>query len=259
MLSLSLAAALFGQTANPKQPKPPKGKMEAEMINAVFQAADPDARIAAVETLLQKFHDTDYKPLSLYLATVAAEQKNDFEKMVIYGERTLEADPQFYAVMLMLARGYATKTREFDFDKEEKLGKAEKWAKDGIELAKTAPKMNPQIADPEWEVARKDFQSQGHEALGLIAGVRKKHDLAAAEFKTALDLQSKADPATQARLGAALNQSGKFDDALKVLDAANATPDLNPAIKQFVSAERVKALMGKKKAEAAAAPAPAKP
>jgi len=258
-LSLSLAAALFGQTANPKPPKPPKGKMEAEMINAVFQAQDPDARIAAVETLLSKFHDTEYKALSLYLATVAAEQKNDFEKLVIYGERTLEADPQFYAVMLSLARAYATKTREFDFDKDEKLGKAEKWAKDGIELAKNAPKMNAQVSDADWEAARKDFQSQGHEALGLIAGVRKKHDVAAAEYKAALDLMAKPDPATQARMGAALNLAGKFDEALAVLDAANATPDLNPAIKQFVSGERVKALMGKKKASAPAATAPAPP
>lgn len=256
-VSLSLAFSLWGQTANPKPPKPPKGKIESDMINAVFQAPDPDTRITAVETLLTKFHDTEYKPLALYMATVSAEQKNDFEKLVIYGERTLEADPQFYAVMLMMARAYATKTREFDFDKEEKLGKVDKWAKQGIELAKTAPKLNAQIADPDWEAAKKDFVSQGHEALALAATVRKKHDVAAAEFKNALDNMAKPDPTTQARLGAAYNNMSKWDDALAILDKANASPEVLPAVKQFISSERVKSIMGKKKSEAPPAAPPA--
>jgi tetratricopeptide (TPR) repeat protein len=255
-VSLTLAIGLFGQTANPKQPKPPKGKMEAEMINAVFQAQDPDQRIAATETLLTKFVDTEYKPLALYLATVACEQKNDFEKMVLYGERTLEADPKFYAVMLMMARGYAQKTREHDFDKDEKLAKVDKWANEGIALAKDAPKMNPGISDADWEGAKKDFMSQGHEALAMAALVRKKYDVAVTEFTNSLNNMAKPDPATQARLGSTYNLMSKWDDALAVLDKANATPDLNPAVKQYISGERVKALMGKKKAET---PAPAKP
>ena len=257
-VSLSLAFSLLGQTANPKVPKPPKGKIESEMINAVFTSQDPDQRITAVETLLAKFHDTDYKALALYMATVSAEQKNDYEKLVIYGERTLETDPEFYAVMLMLARATATKTREFDFDKEEKLGKVDKWAKQGIELAKTAPKMNAQIADADWEAARKDFVAQGHEALALAATVRKKHDVAAAEYKNALDNMPKPDPVTQARLGSAYNNMSKWDDALAILDKANTAPDVVPAVKSFISSERVRALMGKKKSEAAApAPPPA--
>ena len=254
-MSLTLAFSLLGQTANPKPPKPPKGKMEAEMINAVFQAPDPDTRIAAVETLLTKFHDTEYKALALYMAAVSCEQKNDFEKLVIYGERTLEADPKFFAVMLMMARGYAQKTREHDFDKDEKLAKVDKWATEGIALAKDAPKLNTNIADPDWEAAKKDFASQGHEALAMSALVRKKYDVAATEFSNALSNMAKPDPATQARLGSTYNLQSKWDDALAILDKANATPELNPAVKQYISSERVKALMGKKKAETAAAPA----
>lgn len=255
-LSLTLAFGLLGQTANPKQPKPPKGKMEAELINAVFQAQDPDQRIAAADALLAKFHDTEYKALALYLATVGCEQKNDFEKMVIYAERTLEADPKFYAVMLMMARGYAQKTREHDFDKDEKLAKAEKFATEGIALAKDSPKLNANLSDADWELVKKDFMSQGHEALALVAMVRKKYDVAATEFNNALTNQQKPDPTTQARLGSAYNGMSKWDDALAILDKANANPEIQPAVKQYVASERVKALMGKKKAETAAAPKP---
>jgi tetratricopeptide (TPR) repeat protein len=253
--ALTVAAALVAQSATVKQPKV-KNNKEAELVNAVFQAADDDSRIAAAENLLTKFHDTEFKPLALYMATVAAQNKNDFEKLVIYGERTLEADPKFYAVMLMMATGYAQKTREFDFDKDEKLAKVEKLAKEGMELAKTATKMQPQITDEQWEAIKKDFLAQGHEALALAANVRKKYDVAAAEFKAAIENQQKPDPATMARLGSVYNGMGKWDDALAILDKANAVPDVNPAVKQYVAGERVKALMGKKKAEAAAPAAP---
>ena len=259
LTALTVATALVAQTANVKQPKV-KNNKEAEAVNAVFQAADDDARIAAAENLLTKFHDTEFKALAMYIAATAAQNKNDFEKMVIYGERTLEADPKFYAVMLMLATGYAQKTREFDFDKDEKLAKVDKWAKEGIELVANAQKLQPQITDEQWTAIKKDFQAQGHEALALAAQVRKKNDVAAAEFKLAIENQQKPDPATMARLGSLYNLMSKWDDALAILDKANTVPDINPAVKQFVASERVKALMGKKKAETPAAPAaPAAP
>ena len=257
--ALAVAGALFGQSASTKQPKP-KSQKEVDAFNAMLAATDDDARIAAADNLLTKFADTDFKPLALYIATAACQSKNDFEKMVIYGERTLEADPQMYGVMLMLASGYASKTKEFDFDKDEKLGKADKFAKDGIALAKTAPKPNPAITDEQWEAARKDFIAQGHEALGMAATVRKKYDVAAASYKEALGAQAKPDPTTMLRLAAALNQLGKWDEALPLLDKVKDSPDAVPVVKQAAAQERVKALMAQKKAAAPpAVPAAPKP
>ncbi len=254
--ALAVAGALCGQSASTKQPKP-KSQKEVDAFNAMLAAADDDARIAGAENLLTKFADTDFKPLALYIATAACQSKNDFEKMVIYGERALEADPQMYGVMLMLASGYASKTKEFDFDKDEKLGKAEKFAKEGIALAKTAPKPNPGISDEQWEAARKDFMAQGHEALGMAATVRKKYDLAAASYKEALGVQAKPDPTTMLRLASALNQLGKWDEALPLLDKVKDSPDAVPIVKQAAAQERVKALMAQKKAAAPpTAPAP---
>ena len=93
------------------QPKP-KSQKEVEALMAIQNATDPDARIAAVENLLTKFADTDFKSFALMMAAASAQQKNDFEKMVIYGERTLEADPKNFQAMLMLAGGIAQRTRE---------------------------------------------------------------------------------------------------------------------------------------------------
>jgi len=255
--ALAVAGALLGQTASTKQPKP-KSQKEVDAFNAMLSAPDDDARIAAADALLTKFADTDFKPLALYIATAACQSKNDFEKMVIYGERTLEADPQMYGVMLMLASGYASKTKEFDFDKEEKLTKAEKFAKEGIALAKTAPKPNPGMTDEQWDSARRDFIAQGHEALGMAASVRKKYDVAVVSYKEALATQPKPDATTMLRLASSLNQLGKWDEALPLLDKVKDSPDAVPVVKQAAAQERVKALMAQKKA-ATPPPPPAAP
>ena len=116
-LSFALVAGLALGQAQPK----PKSQKEVEAIQAIFNAQDPDGRIAAAENLLTNFADTEFKAIALQVAAASAQQKNDFEKMVVYAERTLEADPKNYAAMLMLANGIAQRTREFDLDKEEKL------------------------------------------------------------------------------------------------------------------------------------------
>ncbi len=243
---LVIAAGLCRLMAQeqPKQPQP-KSKGELEALQAMLNAQDPDSRIKAADNVLTKYADTDFKPLALYLMAASYEQKGDYEKTVIYSERTLEADPKNYSAMLILARNLAQRTRENDLDKEEKLARAEKYAKSAEDVLKDAPKPNPQLTDDQWNAAKKDFSAQAHEALGLTAMVRKKYDVAATEFKTAMEQSSQPDPATMVRLGAAYNQSGKYDDAVAILDKVMAMPDANPRIKQFAQAERVRAIQAK--------------
>ena len=263
--ALSLAALVWGQQpqaappaqAIAKQPQV-KSKGEAEALMAIFSAMDPDIRLQAVQTLLTKYADTEFKAVALQVAAVSCQQKNDFENMVIYAERTLEADPKSYQAMLMLASGIAQRTREFDLDREEKLARAEKYANTAQEILKTALKPNPNLTDEQWEAAKKDFASQAHEALGLAALARKKYDVTIAEFKTALEVASSPDPATMVRLGAVYNMAGKYDEAIALLDKVMTQPDVHPQIKQFAQAERARAFQLRSAgAKPAAAPPPA--
>jgi tetratricopeptide (TPR) repeat protein len=252
----AVAAMLaFGQA---KQPQP-KSQKEQEAVMAVFNAQDPDARIAAAEALLQKFADTEFKAIALQVAAMSAQQKNDFEKMVIYAERTLDADPKNYSAMLMLATGLAQRTREFDLDKEEKLGRSEKYAKEAMELIKTAAKPRPDLPDDQWEAAKKDFTAQAYEALALGAMARKKYDVAVTNFKASMDSAAQPDPATMVRLAAAYNNTGKPDEAIALLDKLNTIPDVNPQIKAAAQGERnnaVKIKGGAKPPAPANAPPP---
>lgn len=236
--ALLLAGALVAAPA--KQPQP-KSQKEAEAVMAIMNAQDPDARIAAAENLITKFGDTEFKAVAWQLAAFSAQQKGDFEKMVIYAERTLEADPQNYSAMLMLASGIAQKTREFDLDKEEKLTRSDKYAKSAIDLIAQAEKPNPQVTDEQWEAAKKDYLAQAHEALGMAAVARKKYDVAIEEFNKSISTAAQQDPGTLVRLMSAYNRAGKPDDALALYAKVAAVPNLHPQIKQIAETEKASA------------------
>jgi tetratricopeptide (TPR) repeat protein len=256
-----LLALIFSLTSLMAQKQPqPKSQKEVEALQVMFSAQDPDARIKAAENLLSKFADTEFKSIALYLEAVSYEQKNDFEKMVIFAELTLKADPKNYASMLMLAGGIAKRARENDLDLNEKLAQVDTYAKSALEALQDAQKPNPQVTDEQWAAAKKDYVAQAHEAFGLAAMLRKKHDVAIAEFKQAVEGAATPDPATMVRLGQAYNAAGKHDDAIAILDKVMAVADVHPQIKQFAQAERVRAIQAKgggaKPANPPAAPAP---
>ena len=76
--------------------------------------------------------------------------------------------------MVTLASETARHTRENDLDKDEQLAKVDKWAKDGIEAAKTMPKVTPTESDDDLDHDRKDMQAQGYVALGMADVLEKE-------------------------------------------------------------------------------------
>jgi tetratricopeptide (TPR) repeat protein len=257
MLAFAAAATLAAQQPAAQQPQAqqpaaarppgpqPKSQGELDALQAIFQAPDPDTRIKAADDLVVKYADTDFKDLALFVAAASYEQKGDAEKAIVYGERTIEANPKNYSALLMLARLTAMRTREHDLDREEKLGRVEGWVKSAGTILADAPKPNEQLTDEQWAMAKKELLAQGHEALGLAALARKKFDVAVTEFKAAVDNSTQPDPATMVRLGAAYNMAGKNDDAIAVLDKVMAMADVHPTVKQFAQAEKVRAQQAK--------------
>ena len=242
ILAIAGAVSLMAQAPMPKQPAP-KSKSEVEALQALQAAAgDPDKSIAAAENLITKFADTEFKAIALYIEADAYQRKGDWDHMLIYAERVLEASPGDFRAMLMLANYYATRTRENDLDREEKLGKAEKYANQVIENMKTAPKPNPQITDEQWADARKDTTAEGYNAIGLANLTRKKYDVAAANFKSAVDANSQPEPAYMVREASALQSAGKNDEAIALCDKVTAIPNLHPQIKTVAAAIRAAAV-----------------
>jgi tetratricopeptide (TPR) repeat protein len=243
---VTCAAGLMAQAQPPQQKGPaPKSPKELEALQALFGAQDPDARIKAGEELITKFADTEFKGTALYLIAASYDQKNDFEKTIVWGERALEADPKNFSTMNMLAGAIAKNSKDTDLDLEEKLGRAEKYAKTAAETVATAEKPNPQLTDEQWAAAKQDIVAQSHEVLGMSAMLRKKYDAAITEFKTSIEKSASQDQTTSIRLARAYTASGKHDDAIALLDKLMADPATPAQVKQFAQADRVRAIQAK--------------
>jgi tetratricopeptide (TPR) repeat protein len=193
-----------------------------------------DGVIAAADDLVTKFADTEFKEIAFLLAAQAAKQKNDSAKAQVYGERVLQINPKSFQAQVLLGELIVRETRETDLDKEEKLGKAEKYFKDSVTAVKTSPKPNPQITDEQWADAQQQVEGEAHNGLGMAALVRKKYDVAIAEFKSASEIDPK-EPAYQARLASALLSGGKNAEAIVVADKLLAMPDVHPQIKTLAT------------------------
>ncbi len=266
-LALASAGLSFAQQAAPaagaspvaKQPKP-KSQKEVEALQAMFGAQDADGRLTASKNLLTKFADTEFKSLAYTMMAMAYQQKNDTENMIAACEEVLKIDAKNFNAMIMIASALAQRTREFDLDKEEKLARAEKLATDAQAAIIAAPRPNPNVTDEQWNAAKKDYNSQALEALGLAALARKKNDVAIAKLKESVETSSQPEPATMVRLASVYNLDNKPDAALAVLDKVMAIADLHPTIRQVAQAEKVRATQIKGAAKPAApAPPPAAP
>jgi tetratricopeptide (TPR) repeat protein len=234
-----------GHPAQQAKGPAPKSKGELEALQALMAAqGNPDATIKAGDELLTKFADTDFKELALQTIAMAYQQKGDTDKAQIYAERILEVNPKSFQAQMMIGELLATKTRENDLDKEEKLQKADKMLNSAIANVKTAEKPNPQLTDAQWDEGKKYINAQSHNGLGMVALVRKKYDVAASEFKAAAEADPQ--PAYQVRLASALESAGKHDEAIAVCDKVLADPQLHPQIKNVATNIKNQATANKK-------------
>jgi tetratricopeptide (TPR) repeat protein len=230
-----------------------KSQPEAQGLRDIFQAQDPDGMIKAAKEFLAKFPDSEYKSTALFMTADSYQRKNDYENTIVYGEQTVAADPQNFQAMLLLGTTIASRTREFDLDREEKLKSAEGYAAKATEILKTAPRPNPRITDEQWEAVKKDLNTQALEIYALASMARNQPDKAIEQFNAVIKSSAAPDPTTILRLAAVYAKVNKFDEAIANLDKVLATADLNPTVKQIAEAEKTRAVAAKAKG------APAKP
>lgn len=235
-LALPFAALAQDAAAGPQ----PKSQEELDALMAVQNAAGPEDRAEAADKLLKEFPDTEFKEFANYMQMLAYMEMNDFDNMVIFGERTLEINPENVGVLLQLASTIPTRTREFDLDKEEKLGKAEDFANKAITLVPNLPKMDPNMTDDQWLLVKKDFMGQANEALGLVALKRGENDKAIELLQKSLTQASQQSAQTFYFLADAYQKAGKKEEGLaavnKTLELGNFPASLAEDLKKKLEA-----------------------
>ena len=202
-----------------------KSQEEIDAFILVQSAPSEDQRASAGADFIAKFPKSEAVGLASYMTMLAYQQLNDFDNMLLYGELVLSTDPVpnvKVGTLISLASAIPARTREFDLDKDEKLNKAEDFAKQAMNLIPTIQKMDPNMDDDAWLSTKMEFMSQCHEAVGSVMLKRQDYPAAEASMRKALDLTPDPQPFTLYQMATALNKQGKNEEAGGLLDRCTA-------------------------------------
>lgn len=227
MLTLGLATAVSvaGLLAQSPQFKSQKEVDAFMKIQQAQMAQDTQLMASAGAAFISQFPKSDARGLASYMTMVAYQQLNDFDNMLLYGEMALDAKPVpgvLAGTLVSLAGAIPNRTREFDLDKEEKLGKAEDYAKRAMAMIPNLPKVNPNMTDEEWLENKKELMSQCHEAIGSVHLKRENFPAAEQSLRRALALSTQQVPFTLYGLARALSKQGKNAEAAEAADRCSA-------------------------------------
>ena len=208
-----------GASADQKKQPRAHSQDEADAFQKLMSEQRPDDQIKLIEDFLLAYPNTELKEYAYQAATQAYQAKNDYNKVLTYGELTLNENENNLVALLVLASAIPERTSKNDLDKDAKLTQAEQYAKRGLDVLSKLT-MPPNLTEEQWTQARKDAESTPHAALGMIALIREDFPKAETEFQMANDLTSRPDPVTFYRLGLCYSFEKKFDPALQALDKA---------------------------------------
>jgi len=260
----------FGQQA--KQPQF-KTRPEYDAAMTVYNEKDPAKRAAAGEKFVADFKESEYIPNAyIYMigaynnsknyvkcmeaadraaalpvadntlkeyafeqAMVAAQNSNNIEKTIFYGEKLLSVNPTSLNAMITVSANLLLKLPTDDAGKKTALDKAEDLAKKGLAgitamLAKADAATKPQLVSIEGNL---------HSTLGLVAYNRMDYNKSIQEYEIAIQRTPKDDfahfylAADHQALG---SQSSKdYQAALKAENDAKAARAEQPVIDELAA------------------------
>lgn len=212
------------QGAAPAAKRPPQAKTQAEF--EAYQAAvksqnDPAAMEKSADDFAAKFPDSELRVLLYRAAMHAYQSVNNAEKMSDMAEKVLKIDPDDPEALIGTAEVIAERTRDTDLDKDQRLAEATKDAQHALQTIDTDVAI-PAATPQERIDAYKGFlRSSAYAVLGTIAFNDKNYPEAETQFRKSIDaFPAQPDPVVVLRLAIALDNQGRYPDALKEANRA---------------------------------------
>ena len=190
---------------------------------AAFQEAvnqpGADPMIALGEKFLQDYPESQLRSHVYSALATAYQQKNDYDKVVENGEKSIALDPDNVMSLVIVAQILPQRLRGSGLETAQKLSRAERYAKHGLELVDSLPQP-ANVLPEEFEKRKATFKSMFHSALGFVYLQRGALGKAQEEYKIALSLTSSPDPIDYFRLGEAYRGERKYDEAIEAFEKA---------------------------------------
>lgn len=217
------ASAEASANSAPAAPRQPRAKTEEEFAEyqRFMKETKPDDQIQLIEDFLLHFPDSELREYAFQAATQAYQIKNDFSRVLTYGELTLGENEDNLVALLVLASAIPERTNKNDPESEENLARAEEYARRILDLMTRMPQ--PAGMTPaRWEQTKRESAATAHGSLGMVSMIREDFFRAESEFKLSADLASAPDPVTFYRLGLSYSFQKKFNEALEALERSEA-------------------------------------
>lgn len=176
------------------QQQTPAGSGEEEQaILKIVNTTEPQQRLALIESFLAKYPDSPRRSRAYAAAAEACLKQNDHTKVIEYGERALELSPKDAFTMILVATSLTESARPVDVDFQEKLNRAEEYARRALsilpELFDPANmKRRPEVPEEEYTRQRHYAEALAHGTLGFVFLQRRQYAEAKGELKQAIEL-----------------------------------------------------------------------
>lgn len=236
-----------------------KTKEEYAAYVALMQMTDPAAMEKAADDFVAKYPDSELKGAVYQRAMATYQQSGNEDKTVEMGRKSLSYNPDDPGVLVSIGELIASRTRETDLDKDQRLAEASKDAKHALETVTDYPAPPTMPAD-QVEKIKNDMRGTAYSVLGMAAYTNKNYPDAITNFKQSIDVtQADPDPTVYLRYTLALDKAGRYPEALEAANKTLALPDAAPQVKQLATQEKSRLEKLANAPKPAAAPTPSSP
>jgi tetratricopeptide (TPR) repeat protein len=208
-----------GAAQAPAGKRPPQAKTQPEFDAyqaAMKSANDPAAMEKSADDFATKFPDSELRVLLYRTAMHGYQNANNAEKMAGMAQKVLTIDPDDPEALVGSAEVIAERTRESDLDKDQRLAEAQKDAQRALQTVDTDVAIPAGTPQERIDTYKGYLRSSAYSILGTIAFNQKNYPEAESQFRKSIDVfPSQPDPVVVLRLAIALDNQGKYPDALK--------------------------------------------
>jgi len=212
------------QSTTPAAKRPPQAKTQPEFDAyqaAVKNANDSAAMEKSADDFAAKFPDSELRVLLYRQAMHDYQQTNNAEKMAAMAQKVLQIDPDDPEALIGSAEVIAERTRDTDLDRDQRFAEAQKDAQHALQTVDTDVAVPAGTPQDKVDAYKGYLRSSAYSILGTIAFNQKNYPEAESQFRKSVDaLPSQPDPVVVLRLAIALDNQGKYPEALKEANRA---------------------------------------
>lgn len=198
------------------------GYEEAMGFQTMQDELDPDNKLRMVDEFERRFPNSQLMSYVYTQAAKAYQQKGGLNKLVEYGEKSLQLDPDniFSLLMVAITLPQPRMLQGGPDVSTQRLSVAETYANRALKLINGLPTQANET-DEQLRKRMAALASDAHAALAMVYAQRDQSDKAIEEFKLAISLAANPNPQLYFRLGEVYANEGKKAEAIEAFTKAS--------------------------------------